>query len=93
MECKVLIHEVGKPPVDDGTLPDNYEGKATLHSMIILEKGTASGDTSVMLNIVRPDGKHHLVQITGNIFRMMAGAFNGAHQRFIEREQHKKRNN
>lgn len=50
--------------------------------MGIIESGTASGKTSVMLGLKHPDGSYLMVQITGDLFNNMHSALIGAKERF-----------
>lgn len=78
----ILTHELGQPPVNDGADPANYKGELEMKSMVILERGTQSGDTSVMFRVQDAEGNHYLAQLTGNLFRAACIAFNAADERF-----------
>jgi hypothetical protein len=82
---KILIHEKEKPPVDDGSRPEDFKGELSIETMVVLERGTVSGDTSVMFRLDDGQGGHYVAQMTGNILRTAFGAFQGAHERFEQK--------
>lgn len=51
-------------------------------TMGILEKGTLGGQTTVMFVAKTPDGKHVVMQATGNEFNAMHQVFKAADERF-----------
>lgn len=77
---KIIVKEIEDlTPAEPEIL--SYE-ELEFKTMVILEKGTTGGQTSLSFRLDGADGKHYLAQMTGNIFDTATGAFRGADYRF-----------
>lgn len=80
MHLKIIIQDIDKKEPAEPQITEFTELR--MESAVILEKGTSSGDTSIYFRAVDTKGKNYIIQLTGNMFRAVASAFNGAHVRF-----------
>jgi len=83
MHLNIKILAVGDPPADPHIKPF---AEATMEHLYILEKGTASGRTSIAILSKLPDGRFVTMQMTAGIFLAAAGAVRGACERFGDKE-------
>jgi len=68
-------------PLVEGMTPENSEESEDM-TVAIQERGTVSGQTTLMFIIKDKNGRHIFKQITAKMFDGLSGALKGAEQRF-----------
>jgi hypothetical protein len=84
---KILEKEDTKPAIE--VKPGETVVRCELETFLILEAGTSKGNTSVTFHTRDDQGRHIIIETTGNIFETMNGAFVGANIRFAEKKAKK----